>query len=207
MLVEILFAQEDSKRFYFSAVAGLQGAQIDGDYYGGYKKAGLFSGVFVGRNISDKTSLNFGFAYSQKGARENPDPENGYFDFYLARMQYVEVPLQLNHELKRFILTGGIYYGRLIKFQEENQNGVINTGLSFKSNDFGYSLGVEFKLFDNGFLGVRHSYSVLPVRDYFFNGNVGYTFFMQRLFNRGLYNNTLMFYFRYIIKPSKEDGK
>ena len=207
LFIRIVPAQEENNRFFISPVLGLQGAQIDGDYYAGYNKAGIFAGFFVGRNISEKMNWSFGLAYSQKGARENPDPEKNYYDFYLARMQYVEVPVSLTHHFKRFDFNWGAYYGRLIKATEENQNGIINTGLVFKDNDFGYTLGLEYKLFDNTFLGVRHSYSVLPVRDYFFNGNVGYTFFMQRLLNRGLYNNTLMFYFKYMMRPEEKMNK
>jgi hypothetical protein len=203
ILASCFFSQEENKRFFLSPVLGLQGAQIDGDYYSGYNKAGIFAGLLIGRELNQKSTFNFGLAYSQKGARENPDPENGYYDFYLSKMHYVELPLMLTHHLKRFDFNWGFYYGRLIKSGEENQNGIINTGLVFKANDFGYSLGLEYKIFDNVFAGVRHTYSVLPVRDYFFNGQVGYTFFMQRLFNRGLYNNTLMFYIRMRINPGK----
>ena len=192
------FGQEaENKRFNLNLIAGLQGAQIDGDYYGGYNKAGVYVGLAVSRQLNDKMDFSLGMAFSQKGARENPDPENGYYDFYLAKMNYLEIPIQITHKFKKFDFFWGAYYGRLISSKEENQNGMINTGLQFKSNDVGYGLGLEYKIFDGVLLGVRHAYSILPVRDYFFNGKVGYTFFMQRLFNRGLYNNTLMFYMRY----------
>jgi hypothetical protein len=198
----LIRAQEDERRFYIRPALGIQGAQIDGDYYAGYNQAGIFAGVYAGRDISEKTALSFGLVFSQKGARKNANPEKGFYDYYRARLNYIEIPLQVTYHFRRFDLYGGGYYARLISFKEENQNGVINTGLKFRNDDIGYLLGGEGKIKEKFMFGIRYAYSLVPIRKY--SGTFYYFNFLQKVFNKGLYNNTLTIYFLYNINPGKK---
>ena len=196
------FSQSNQQQFYLKGMVGIQGSQIDGDYYAGYNKAGFIAGLNLFHDFNEKKKISFSLLYSQKGARKNPNPEKGSYDYYRASVDYVEIPLQLYHQFKSFSFFGGCYYGQLIKAKESNQNGDIVTGVKFKSGDFGYVLGGEKAINSRAAIGVRFSYSLIPIRDYFFNGQIYYYNIIQRVFNRGLYNNTLSFYLNYTIMNS-----
>jgi hypothetical protein len=199
-----LSAQEGERRFFIRPHLGIQGAQIDGDYYAGYNQAGFVAGAFTGRNVSENTALSFALLFSQKGARRNANPQKGDFDYYRSRLNYIEVPFHITRHFKKVDLYGGLYYARLISSKEENQNGIIVSDNKYKPNDIGYLLGGEGQIRPNFYFGVRFAYSLIPIRDYFFNGAIYYYNFMQRLFNKGLYNNTLTFYFQYNFNPGKK---
>lgn len=203
-MTSVCFSQEENRRFYLRPMFGVQGAQIDGDYYAGYNQPGIMTGLFVGREVSEKTALSFALAFSQKGARRNANPEKGDYDYYRARLNYIEVPFQLSWHLKRIDLYGGLYYGRLLSAKEENQNGIIATEVKYNSNDWGYLIGGEGKVRENIYFGVRFAYSLIPIREYFFNGQIYYYNIIQRVFNKGLYNNTLTFYLQYNFNPGKK---
>lgn len=204
--MEKINSNDHSKNFYLKALIGIQGAQIDGDYYAGYNKAGIISGLTVCRDVSEKNTASFSLFFSQKGARKNAVPEKNIFDYYRASLNYIEIPVSIFHRYKHFTFNAGCYYGRLISARESNQNGDIKTGVPFKSNDVGYILGAERKINENFSAGMRFSYSLIPIRDYFFNGQIYYYNIIQRFFNRGLYNNTLSFYIDYAIKPNKKNS-
>lgn len=201
----LILSQENKNQFYLKAILGIQGAQIDGDYYAGYNQPGAMGGISVCKDISEKNTAYFSFLFSQKGARQNANPEKNIFDFYSARLNYVEIPVGFQHHYKHFDLNVGLYYSRLISAKERNQNGDINTGVKFKNNDVGYFVGMERKFNEKFSGGVRFSYSLIPIRDYFFNGQIYYYNIISRLFNRGLYNNTLSFYITYNIQPNKKN--
>jgi len=52
---------------------GLLATQVDGDNHGGYKKAGLFAGLFTNYSFAEKKiQLQFELNYAQKGSRAMP---------------------------------------------------------------------------------------------------------------------------------------
>ena len=137
LLSDLIFAQNDQQQFNLRAIFGIQGSQIDGDYYAGYNKAGIISGLTLYHDFNEKKQISFSLLYSQKGARKNANPEKGIYDYYRASIDYVELPLQIYHRFKSFTFFGGLYYARLIKSSESNQNGAIVTGVKFKSSEIG----------------------------------------------------------------------
>src|SRR5687768_12714295 len=72
--------------------AGFTTSQVSGDNLAGYNKAGLIGGLFVYREISKKFSLRMDFSYVMKGSRKAVHPEIGDFDFYVLKLNYIEVP-------------------------------------------------------------------------------------------------------------------
>ena len=102
LLSDLIFAQNDQQQFNLRAIFGIQGSQIDGDYYAGYNKAGIISGLTLYHDFNEKKQISFSLLYSQKGARKNANPEKGIYDYYRASIDYVELPLQIYHRFKSF---------------------------------------------------------------------------------------------------------
>ena len=54
--------------FKTGAIAGLCGAQVEGDGYAGYRKLGFIAGGFVNTDISEKMSAQFEIYFINKGS-------------------------------------------------------------------------------------------------------------------------------------------
>jgi len=66
-----------SQTFKSGLLFGVSAAQVEGDGYGGYNKAGVILGGFTNTEFSKKISLQFEIAYIGKGARKVPKPDKG----------------------------------------------------------------------------------------------------------------------------------
>lgn len=199
----LTFSQSPEKRFRAVLAAGIVGSQVDGDTYGGYNKSGLYGGVFVNRPIGEKTELEFGITCIQKGARKNANPDQGDFSFYLFRLNYVEVPLLLKVNYKKFKFGGGLSYAYLFNSHEENTYGYYNDK-RLLNRDICYNLLGEYKINDRLSAEFRYNYSLVPIRPYPSSGIYLGTFW-TRLFNRGLYNNAVVLSLNYMLKGKQED--
>lgn len=194
-----LFSQEmarESFRPVFSA--GFVASQVDGDTYGGYNKPGFFFGLGINRLVSKKVELEFALTLLQKGARKNyardsaslNNPNN---EFYLLRLNYLEIPVGIKYNFKKFKAELGGAFAYLIKNPpfEESQNGYTNI-YGFKNFDYSYYIGLGYKLKPNVLINLRYEYSVVAIRNYYSSGNgVYHGQFPYNLFNVGLYNNLL----------------
>lgn len=192
------FAQR-SERFNLVLSAGGVGSQVDGDSYGGYTKLGPFAGLYLNKAIGEKADIDFGLTYVQKGARKNAsnlDPS-----YYIARLNYAEVPLILSMTYKeKYRFEGGLSFAYLFsKHEESSQVGTITT--PFKKYDFSYNFGLGYRANEKVYFNLRYNYSLVPIRDY--QQNVYLGTFWTRIFNKGLYNNVLQLTINYIISPKE----
>lgn len=195
--------QEETRSFFIRPTVGIAGAQIDGDNYAGYNKAGIYGGCFVGRKFGEKFSSAFGLTFIQKGARKNQNIQKGDYEYYRINLNYVEVPVNLEWKLKLFRLYGGFFYSRLISYRESNQFGDLPGTGKYRNADVGYVLGGEREIRGGFSLGVRFSYSVKPI--YYYVSPIPYRpGLFSGFFNKGLYNNLMVFYFHYEISPRKK---
>ncbi len=197
-----VFSQEN-KPFNLILTAGAVGSQIDGDMLGGYNKFGTVAGINLNKGLGEKSAVDFGITYVQKGARKNPtnmDPTS-----YLARLNYVEVPFMFSTNYKvKYRFEGGLSFAYLFKSHEESsQVGIIDN--PFKTYDFCYNVGFGYRLSEKLYSNLRYSYSLIPIRDY--NNNVYLGTFWTRIFNKGLYNNVLQVSINYIISPKEKSSE
>ncbi len=212
-----VFSQEVKQTFRPVFLVGIVASQVDGDTYAGYRKLGYFAGLGVNRQLSKKVEIEFDITFLQKGARKNyatdsaslNNPNN---EFYLLRLNYVEIPLFLRFSFKKFKIEAGGAWAYLIKNPpfEANQNGYYN-GNNFKNFDYSILVGVGFKLKENSFINLRYEYSVVPFRDYYASSTgIYHGQFPYSLFNTGLYNNLLILSFNYklpSIEAAPPDGQ
>lgn len=172
---------------------GINGTQVHGDGYSGYDKAGLFLGVAVNARLNERTSLELGFYFSQKGSRHTPNPKTGDFSYYRLNLNYIELPLSLRYHLNpKYFLTLGPYISYLINFRENINYSDVTHMNSFNSFEMGANVGLGRQIAKNFYLEVRCGNSLFPVWNYGFAATlVPYPNPVARFFNKGLYNNVL----------------
>ena len=200
----MLCASQESDRFNLILSGGGVGSQVDGDSYGGYDKFGPYGGIYLNRATGEKSFVDFGITYIQKGARHNAsqlDPTG----FYISRLNYVEMPLIFSTIYKtKYRFEAGISAAYLFKSHEESAKiGVITTG--WKTYDVGLNAGFGYKLSEKVYTNLRYNYSLVPIRNYQTNVYLGT--FWTRIFNKGLYNNLLQVSINYIISPKEKTSE
>ncbi|MFI5218688.1 MAG: outer membrane beta-barrel protein [Bacteroidia bacterium] len=191
------FANCFSQRFNSGIVAGLTATQVSGDDLQGFDKPGLQVGALVSAEMSQKFDLSFQILYTQKGSKRKSNVEQGDFQYYLLKLNYIEVPLLFTYKSsKKVHIESGISYGYLASSSEEDETGVISDipdRKKFKNYELGFLIGMNYMLFENFYLNLQATNSILPVREY----EPG-----TYKIHRDQYNSGLLFTFKYIFKKT-----
>ncbi|MBA3665317.1 MAG: PorT family protein [Bacteroidetes bacterium] len=203
----VLRAQQNTEGvFSLRPALGINACQVHGDSYSGFHKAGIFGGVAVNTRFSSRASLDIGFYFSQKGARHNPNPEKGDYNFYFLNLNYIDLPFSLNYQLnKDYFITLGPSIAYLASYYEEI-NYVNYTGsYNFNKFEYGVNLGLGKKIKERFFVEVRTSNSIYPIRGYGgFTSTVFYPNPIAQFFNKGFYNNVLTIFASYKLTLKKK---
>ncbi len=189
LLNSVCFAQD----FNAGILAGVNASQVSGDNYSGFNKAGILAGIYTNLDVGEKVNFQLEINYSQKGSRKNPNTAEGDHEFFLLRLNYIDVPLMVKYFHNNFSFEGGVYYGRLFHEHMEDEEGVTTIPENFnqfKRNDVGALIGINYNFTDNINMNWRFNNSILPIRD--FDSGESYLYF-----KRGSYHTYLSFSFRY----------
>jgi hypothetical protein len=195
--------------FSLKPAVGINACQVHGDSYSGFNKAGIFGGVAVNARFTQKSSLDIGFYFSQKGARHVPNPEKGDFNFYFLNLNYIDLPLLFNYKLnKDYFITLGPSAAYLASYYEEI-NYVNYTGsYHFNSLEYGVNFGLGKIIKDKFYVEVRTSNSIAPIRSYGnFQSTVFYPNPVAQFFNKGFYNNILTIFLSYKFSLKKKTSE
>jgi hypothetical protein len=195
--------------FSLKPAAGINACQIHGDSYSGFNKAGAFLGTAVNARFSERSSLEIGFYFSQKGSRHNPDPEKGDYSFYYVNLNYIDIPVLFRHHLnKDYFVTLGPSTGYLAGYREFTERGEWTGVWPFDRFEFGLNFGLGKKIKERFSVEVRSSNSVVPIRSYgVLASQVFYPNAVARFFNKGLYNNVLTFFVAYRFNLKKQNSE
>ena len=181
-----------AQQFSAAVKAGVSTSQISGDNLSGYNKAGFMAGALVSLPMSEKFDLAMEIMYIEKGSRRQSDPENGDYEYYRLRLNYIEIPVMLRWNFsKRFTFEAGPAIGFLLKESEEDEYGIINRSPErpFNKTELGVGGGMHVHFARNFSFIARIESSVLAVREH----ESGETY----RFNRGQYNAVLSFALQY----------
>ncbi len=191
------FADCYSQRFNAGIVAGFTATQVSGDQLAGFDKPGFQLGALVSAEMSQKFDLSFQILYTQKGSKRKSRVDQGDFRYYQLRLNYIEVPLMVIYKSsKRFHFESGVSYGRLVSSKEEDETGDIGNipdRKKFNNYELGFLIGMNYMLFENFYLNLQATNSILPVREY----EPG-----TYKIHRDQYNSGLLFTFKYIFKKT-----
>jgi hypothetical protein len=187
----LLFSLNASAQLFTGGVkAGIVGAQVDGDSYGGFNKPGIFGGSYVNlrvadfntfhtrisadgdtttiRRLWDMSAFQMELAFVQKGARKNPNYEKGDFEQYLLRTDYVELAILYQFFYSpRLAFEFGPAIGYLLHTYEERDVQVIEPDVRpFRKSVVNYVGGIYYFLNERAGVNLRVNNSILNLRDY-----------------------------------------
>lgn len=169
------FLRDENQIFYGGVTLGGNFSTVDGDTYGGYKKAGFVGGATVYIRLLPKLLINMELLYTQKGSRGVELVASNYvgefFEQYWLDLNYVEVPLILSYNFKpRWHIGVGGAYAQLIGNPREeifsDQPYVIDpVATEFNKSDINFVLAGMYQVSDGWFIGGRWQRSVASIRD------------------------------------------
>jgi len=201
LLIFIIPLALSAQRFQGGVMAGMSGAQVDGDTYAGFNHIGLQGGAFVKTKFSDWVGSQMEIRYISKGARENkqePDPL-----FYKLNLRYVEVPVLLNIYFNEDIFAEiGLSPALLMSKSKEDENGVLPKDQfdDYKKFDLGGALGFNYQFTDRFIANIRYTYSLITIREHITDDNYYYSIMAKILgYDQGDYNNVLTLGVYYLI--------
>ena len=183
LLNTCLFAQDNS--FQGGLVGGPLVSQVSGDGLGGFDKLGYQLGAYVHIPFSKKWAGKIELGYIAKGSQRPGNPDNIGENTWGYRFNYIEVPLLLERQFRKFNIQFGPAIGVLVSssyvFNKEKFE-IVNPEAA--STDISFMGGIAYPLSDKFTASMRYSQSLVPVRDYV---DVG----VNPVFDGGMYNSAL----------------
>jgi len=152
-----------SQTFRAGFSGGLVASQVSGDNSGGFNKPGVFGGPWGSFMVNEVWQFRMEILYFQKGSRENPSEENGYYKYRL-RLNYIEVPLLFRRPVSpSMTLELGLGYSVLIKSYEELDD-IEQNERAFNTHNSSVFGGLSYMLNDHWTAELRLSNSLTPIR-------------------------------------------
>lgn len=190
-----IFAQPNTKSiFSLKATTGLSGCQIHGDSYNGYHKVGYTLGLVINASVSKRSSFDLGILYATKGSKHNPTDYNP--SYYYLNLRYIEMPLYWHFFFtSKYFFTLGLYGGYLINYYENQDYTDVTGWYDYNKFDMGLVTGIGRKLSDNFHVELRFTNSLIPIRN--ISSNTYYENPIARFFDKGYYNNVVVFLLAY----------
>ena len=187
---------------------GINACQVHGDSYSGYDKVGLFAGTSINARLSDTKSFLFGFYFSQKGSRKNPNYKSGNYDYYRLNLTYIEAPFMFKYYSHgTYFVTVGGSIAYLVNASEDATRSSFSAFGDFRPLEGSLCFGLGKNINQKFRLEVRCSNSIFPVHKFNLGTKIFYPNPLARLFYKGLYNNVLGFFVSYNIEPKKKTGE
>lgn len=205
------FAQENqsvnqrrNNTFNLLFMAGLTPSQVHGDAYSGFNKLGAMGGVGVESQFSEQWAANLSFLFIQKGSRKNQNPEKNDITYYYLNLNYVEVPLLLTYNQRKFLFDIGVSAAYLINYYEASDAGNFTGMYPFNNFDYSVKIGLGLNISPKWFVNFRSSNSFITTRPNRIKQSIYFNNIIARTFNKGYYNNILEFAVGYRFKPGKK---
>lgn len=196
-------AQEKTNTFNLLVTAGVTPSQVHGDAYSGFRKLGGMGGVGVETVFSDKWSANLSFLFIQKGARKNQNAEKNDLTYYYLNMNYLEVPVQVMYQQKKFLFDAGLSAGYLVNYYEGSEAGNLTGMYPFLKFEYSVKIGLGYAITPKWRVNLRSSNSFITTRPNRTRQAIYFNNIIARTFNKGYYNNILEFALTYRIRTKK----
>ncbi len=156
------FHNSVAQRFTGKIIAGINGAQVDGDGFGGYYRAGLLAGFGATFQINDRWSVGPEFLYSGKGSQVTIDQmEKLGLPRIIYKLNYVDLPLIVTYKVRdSFRCLAGLSVNYLLTAEIDNGSnfGFVDQKKLFNNLDYQVLIGMEYEIFDNVWFQGRLSY-------------------------------------------------
>ena len=174
------------QRFTGGVFAGVNLAQIDGDFQQGYRKKMFGGGIRAAMIISRKFDIGTELMYNGKGAEPSATDKSSRNPNFYMTMHYAEAALTANLHFDQAeagynqkTVQIGISYGRLLSSSNEvSKLSRVDTLKSkeflqenIKNVDVSVLVGFAYRFTPKIGIAVRHTYSMTP----FFEKNIAQT--------------------------------
>ena len=187
-----LSAQEEESIFIPYAFGGVTSSQVSGDNLSGFDQVGFNVGIGTELQTNDTWKPRLELFFNQLGSRKNSRPDEGDFDSYLLRLNYIQLALSMSYVRGSTGIELGLSPAYLLSFKEEDENGTVRgLGREFEDYDVSGLFGIRYAFSPRWELSTRLQQSIIPVRDH-----TGSSTF--RL-NQGQYNTAIQFSLRFLV--------
>jgi len=148
-----------AQRFKGGIVAGLNASQIEGDYTGGYNKAGIVAGAFVTTEFRSNWGGLMEIRYAEKGSSIPLDDDVRR----KIRLQYIEMPVLATYDIaNKFQGQAGVSIGYLFR-ESQNEGTGYEDFDRYDDFEVAASLGMNYRVFDKLSMNIRLSFSIIPI--------------------------------------------
>lgn len=156
---------------------------------------GLSAGISVKHYLLKKYYLNLELRYIQKGSVYEYLNEYATQSFDVLRLNYMELPVSIGYKLKidkkNYFIESGFAYAKLFSSKVKIDEFDYRTGTlseeSFKDYDISWFSSLKFpinkKSKENLLFGLRFSYSLFTIQEYYKLKNMVYGLQMDYFFN------------------------
>lgn len=152
-----------AQTFKGGLTAGLVASQVSGDQSAGYNKLGVYGGPWASFNFRENWQFQMEISYIQKGSRENPSEDNGYYS-YRSKLNYIELPFMIRYQYSgKLDFELGIAYSVLISSYEELYDVEIGER-PFNTHNSSLVAGIYYKFSEKWSANFRSSNSITPIR-------------------------------------------
>ena len=158
-------SQDTERRFHAGLKAGVNTSQMTGDGYSGFYKFSPVLGVFGNSRMSDKLKVQYEILYQSKGSHDPARPDEGKYNEYKIRLDYVEVPIMFQYQLKKVEIEAGPGLAFLVNSKEWDQNGVRQiSSFNWRTIELDAMLGVNYYFIPEKFYAnLRTHHSITSV--------------------------------------------
>lgn len=151
-------------KFDGGIAAGGATSQVSGDGLGGWDKFGFYGGGWVHMGFNETWGSQMSILYLTKGSKKQADPDNGDYNTFEFRLNYIEVPLLVTHTVKKWRIGIGPSVGLLVS-QKQFYNGLsYDIVPPFSTLDISGCLSVQARLSERMSLELKGYTSILPTR-------------------------------------------
>ncbi len=175
-ILVLMFPEVRAQRIMGVLIAGMNTTNVQGDDVFGFKKFGLNAGAAAIIPFSEKWSVTLETAYTQKGSYHKEGgrgmnyQERHDYNQYKLILNYVEVPLLVHFEDRKWIRVGaGVSYARLVEVKEwEDHIRIATTTLAngpYSLNDYSGLLDLVLPIYRQLKFNFRYTFSLAKIRE------------------------------------------
>ncbi len=130
-----------------ASLTDITGSDISGTAY----KFGFNGGLVANLKFSDVLSVQPEVLFSMKGTQAKESSKNK------INLNYIDVPVMLQYNADGLFFEAGPQIGFLATAKSTNGSNDVDVKDSFKSVDFGYAVGLGYKLETGPMVGLRYN--------------------------------------------------
>ncbi len=161
LLTECSYGQVD---FTGGLVVGGVTSQISGDALAGWNKFGMAGGAWIHMDFNGVMGTYMGMQYTNKGSKKQADPDNGDYNTFAFRLNYIDVPILVTYSKSDWRIGIGPSAGVLVSQKEVVNGAVYDPTPAFDRLDLAGNLSVARILGDHLIMELRGATSVIPTR-------------------------------------------